>query len=232
MSQRNDSAIVSRMAEEKDVKTRRLARDIQQLIDLSAGLWRDRFYLRGLGQAPDRSWQVQAEIVVPTLLNNNGKTAEPACECVVGPHRLVLGIPRFFPLAMPSVFLLPPIPWNAHVMHPDGLPGQVESLPAELQRYVRMGSGHVCYMNDSEWSGVEPDFCNLANVVWVISRILTLELVHPEEAALNPRARDVFIRMKEDGRVPLGAALPCPLVAVQPTEEAVEWNILACKEEA
>ena len=100
-----------------------------------------------------------------------------------------------------------PAPFNPHVIHQGFLPER-RGLPAELYTYVdQQGDGHTCYLRGSQWS---LDGSTLALVVWQISRIVTLTAFHGESVSLNTAARDHALRLAEEGRLPLGPALPPP----------------------
>jgi len=120
---------------------------------------------------------------------------------------LLMQIPKRYPLLKPRVQLVgPTIPWNPHVLH-----GAVaeERLPVELRPYAHLGRGTCCYINN--WSADIRNH-NLPLVIAQISRVLTLTRFHGEAGTLNPEARDDAIRRKERGELPLGPALPFPLL--------------------
>jgi hypothetical protein len=111
---------------------------------------------------------------------------------------------------MPGFQFLPPaIPFNSHVIHKDHLPEQASLLP-ELQALIRSGRhGGCCWMASDQW---QPTIdMSLALAVWTVSRILTGDKMHGEAASLNRTARDAMLRLREEGKLPLGPALPCPV---------------------
>jgi hypothetical protein len=185
-----------------NVCDRRKVRDLRGLEAFCRGPWRDRFEIVKAGSMPDRSLGMVCALRANGLVWANGA---PQAHDIFA---FVLGLPPNYPVAIPSVRFLDPVPWSPHVVHADFLP-PLNGLPAEFQEYVRQGHGHCCYLRTFQWT---PDAAThtLATVAWQISRILTLSKSWAEVNSLNLVARDHALRLAREGAVPLGAPLPCP----------------------
>jgi len=215
--------VVPRLINSANVNDQRKGHDLQQLQWLSANAWARMFSLTGAMPGPRRMLHVFARLRVAGLLWEG----EPRLH---DDWRFALGIPHSYPLAEPLVtFVDGPTPFNGHVLHGDFLPNR-EGMAPELQHFLNVGAnGICCYALAGDWSTALDH--NLALVVRQVSRILT-GLQHGERYSLNEHARDYLLRMAEEGRLPLGPALPIPgnvdRVAQDTTrddarEEAVEW---------
>jgi hypothetical protein len=74
---------------------------------------------------------------------------------------------------------------------------------------VRAGrDGACCYLRPDQWSPLTTH--DLAVVVWQVSRILSGTRLYGERGSLNHHACDHYQRLQEEGRLPLGPALPLP----------------------
>jgi hypothetical protein len=174
---------------------------LEDLRAQALGRWRSRVEVLGLMPGEGRSLIVVVRIGAMGQIWSAGRAA--ACDSFV----LALAIPHSYPLQMPVVRFVRPIPFNPHVVHAGHLP-MLASLPPELRDYIRDGEGHCCYLKSSQWRPGRT--CDLSMVVWMVSRILTLERTYGEAGSLNPVARDAAFRLAETKALPLGEPLPYP----------------------
>jgi hypothetical protein len=204
---------------------RRKGRDLGQLAVLDRGVWSDRFALLGARPGSRRSLDVLVAVRAAGLIWNG---AVEDCDT----FQFLLGIANNYPMAAPAVvFANGPMPYHPNVLHRDFRP-DVRGLPAELQQLVNdERAGACCYSMQADWT---PDLDrSLATVVRHVSRLLVGAKLRGEEYALNTHARDHYLKLKDQGRLPLGPALPLPDVTGnlsalagsedETDEDAVEW---------
>ena len=104
------------------------------------------------------------------------------------------------------------IPWNPHVVHPDPqFRRPPDGMPPELRRYYELhssgGAGACCYARSSEWKSTA-DF-GLPRLMFQLSLVLTGNCLYAEGAyALNVDASLAYTRMRDNGELPFGPALP------------------------
>lgn len=207
-----------RLIESENVCDQRKGRDLHRLSQLStSGPWSEWF---------------AADCVVPlgrqrtlTLLGRL-RTASLVWARRPQPHddwTLMIAMPPYYPLAMPQLRFVGQVPYNPHVLHRDHLPSEGD-VPSELRRFVaqlREGyDGGCCFLDTTQWKAT-PQF-DLALVVWQTSLILTGARIHGERGALNNHARDHYLRLAEQGALPLGPALPAPVLPAFDSEGEAE----------
>jgi hypothetical protein len=198
-------------AASSDPCAQRIMFDINTLRALSEGQWRDRVRIAGFNFDPRGALLVRVELQAQGLRWSAGGPA------AWDRWDLVLVVPPRYPLQMPGVVFIREVPFCPHVVHRDcPPPGR---LPPGLQDYLVRGHGHCCYMQSTDWSW-DVAACNLAVVLWQVSRIVTLEKVHGEANGLNHVARDHATRLAAEGRTPLGPALPLPEIAAGAEKKA------------
>lgn len=189
-----------------DPKQQRVATEIANLHALSRGSWRGRVEIVDFAGGEDRSL-----IMVTRLWAAGSVWRDGTVEVRDADWLLAVGLSPTFPLVMPTVQFLRPLPFNPHVVDRQFLP-EPARLSSELQQWLRSEGhgGQMCYLASSQWS---PDIetHNLTLVFWQASRVLTLARVHGESVSLNQPARDWCLRMRDEGRLPLGPALPIPI---------------------
>jgi hypothetical protein len=174
--------------------------DLGELLALGDGVWRGRFALTGFQQGPERSLVALCQLRTPGLVWSGNRAVEH------DDFHFALCIPHRYPLAMPIVRFLPPIPYSPHVVLAAHLP-EMTGLPASLQEYIRAGEGNCCFMLSSQWDARRS---TLAMVVFQISRVVSFTKIHGEVSSLNHVARDTALRLQREGRLPLGMCLPYP----------------------
>ncbi len=193
--------VIERCRGSKNVCDIRKAHDLEHVRELATGLWKDRLIVEGLFGTPDLSLAIICRLRVMGLIWNAGR-AVPRDS-----FRLLLLMPHNYPLSIPRVQFVTEIPFCPHVVHASFLP-PVAGLPADLQTYLRMGQGQCCFVRAGQWSR-DPD-CDSATVLWQVSRILCLDVMFGEKGSLNASARETAIRMRDEGKTPLGLPLPLP----------------------
>ncbi len=193
--------IIERLLASENVCDNRKGNDLNELLILSHKRWRDMFHILRVGSTPEGALAVVCRLQATGLIWSGGQAVRhDSFHCVVG-------ITNSYPLSMPSVQFLEPVPWCGHVVHKDFLP-EVSTLSAQWHEYLRQGHGRCCYLRSSQWS---PATGTLAIVLWQVSRLVTLSKEWAESVSLNPAARDYALRLiREDGRLPLGESLPYP----------------------
>lgn len=193
--------IVQQLLASENVCDQRKGRDLQQLLQLSHGLWRSRFEILGVRTTSDRSLVILCRLqVVGLIWSGDNPVKYNTFICAVG-------IPNNYPLSKPWIKFLGQIPWCCHVVHQDFVP-DTKGLPANLQEYLRQGAGNCCYTRTSQWT---PSL-TLAVVIWQVSRLLTFSKVWGEAGSLNLAARDYALRSAKEGKIqlPLGEPLTYP----------------------
>jgi hypothetical protein len=120
---------------------------------------------------------------------------------------LQIYVPMHYPYSKPEVkFQGSAIPFNPHVLHKESCIDE-ELLPPELLEFLeamRNGQqGWMCY--SAAWSPLATH--DLTLLLWQVSRILGGR-VFGEKYSLNNLARDYFLRLGQEGRLPLGPPLP------------------------
>ena len=150
-----------------NVIDRRKGRDLQNLLELQKGPWRDRCVVTDIVAAPRR------QLLLTVQLNVNGLAYcdEPYPH---GDWKLAVVVGQHYPLEMPNIRFLEPTPYNPHVLDTRFLPDEA-SLPPELRPYVedlRAGTGGCCFLESAQWTAALSH--DLAFVIWQASRILTL----------------------------------------------------------
>jgi len=196
-------AIIERLTASENVCDNRRGADLQELLTLSRGPWRERFEILRFASMEEGALAVVCRLSVTGLVCRDGQPVRH------GAFVCALGIPNSYPLAPPTVQFLGTIPWCGHVVHKDFLP-EVSQLPPFLQEYLRQGHGRCCYVRSSQWRA---DVGTLAIALWQVSRLVSFDKTRGEVASLNPMARDYARRLAEDGgSVPLGPPLPYPRV--------------------
>lgn len=213
-------SLAARLMASPNVCDQRKGRDLARLQQLSTGVWRGSFTLQAAAPLGEHRVIALAGRLGVQSLAWNGQEPYPHDRWTV-----LIGLEHHYPLAMPQVrFVGEPIPYNPHVMHRDHVPDEA-TIPAELRHFLvqlREGyDGGCCYMASAQWE-TSPEF-DLAMVLWQVSRILTGVRIHGEQAALNNHARDSYLRLADQGRLPLGPALPVPSAAtVAPAEQQAD----------
>jgi len=222
-------AVIRPLMESDNPSDRRKGRDLMQLVALEEGAWSQRMALLGARPGYRRSLDVLVAIRAAGLI---WVGSPEDCDT----FQMMLGISNNYPMAAPAVmFVSGPTPYHPNVLHRDFRP-DTRGLPAELQQLVNdEREGACCYAMASEWT---PDLDHsLATVVRHVSRLLVGAKLRGEEYALNTHARDHYLKLKQEGRLSLGPALPLPdvpgdLAALldsanqadsEADEEAVEW---------
>ena len=223
--------VVGSLGQSPNVCDHRKSRDIRKLEELAQGLWSGRLLLGGADCGRKWGLDLVMQLDVASLVWRG--RAEPH-------HRwtMILGVPHTYPMAQPEVqFVGGPTPYCSHVIHREFLPDE-KGLPLELRQFVesvRAGrDGACCYLRPDQWSPLTTH--DLALVIWQVSRILTGTRLFGERGSLNHHACDHYQRLQEEGRLPLGPALPVPWAGAagdplpsQPVdgeegaEEAIEW---------
>jgi len=221
--------VVNRLRESPNVCDQRKARDLEKLLALAEGPWAGRFVPLGADCGGNRSLQVVAQLDVPGL----AWRGQPE------PHQnwtMVIAVPHNYPMVQPEVRFAGVVPYCPHVVHREFLPDE-KGLPPELRQFVeavRAGrDGSCCYLRNSDWSPLATH--DLATAVcFQVSRILCGARLFGERGSLNNHARDYYQRLEDEGRLPLGPALPVPwgTAAAEATshaaggddeEDAIEW---------
>lgn len=216
LSQPSATDIVNRLLRSPSVCDQRKALDLQNLLALGAGRWKGRFAVVQFAGMADQALGVVCSLKVPGLVWSGGAPAP------WDTWLFVLVIPHNYPLSPPSVqFLDRTLPWCSHVVHRDFLPEAPADLPPEFQALIREGSGHTCLLRRGDWSPAAASH-NCAVVVWLLSRVISLNKTHAEAASLNKAARDYTLRLEREGRLPLGEPLPYPDPGAGPGEGWVE----------
>jgi hypothetical protein len=123
--------------------------------------------------------------------------------------KVLIYLPPHYPYERPEVrFEIGTVPYNPHVLHRDSVIDE-ESLPREMAQFLdamrRGQEGWTCYA--TSWSPLATH--DLALLVWQLGRILGGH-VFGEKYSLNNAARDHYLRMAAEGRLPLGPPLPLP----------------------
>lgn len=192
--------------------------DLGGLLELARGAWQGRFGVLGFAAA------TRGALAAVCALS--GTRSLVRADELGDAFRFALVIPPRYPLSMPHVQFLDPVPFSPHVVHPESLPDPA-GLPAELQGYIRQGVGYMCYLKADQWNAARG---SLALAVWQVSRILSGR-VHGESASLNRAARDYLLRMRAAGdqRIVLGPPLSYPIDLKRPAVAAspngdIEWE--------
>lgn len=168
--------------------------------------WRGRFALRGGTSARGGLGLLMDLVADGAIWTPNGPS----------PHRdwqMLIIFPDHYPISQASVLFVDPVPFQTNTCHRDCLPDAAR-LDPEYHEFVRRGHGSCCYMSRSDWS---TDFTthNLALVVWQLSRLITYSTFRGEgRATLNSKAFDHAMRLRDQGRLPLGPPLPFPIRSV------------------
>jgi hypothetical protein len=197
--------VIRRLMESKNVCDQRKARDLRVLQELSRGAWAGRLAPLGVVVRPE-----SGSFVVIVRLAANGLVWRDGAPQPNSVWALALEVPTNYPMAMPGCAFAGEIAYNPHVTHRDFVPDPA-GLPAALQQFVRMlrdggRDGVCCYARHSEW---RPDLeHDLARIILQVSRILTGAHVWGEHGSLNNHARDYYLRLGTEGKLPLGPALP------------------------
>lgn len=227
--------IIGQLMASENVCDTRKAVDLTQLLTLSRGRWRDRFGILRMGSTPEGGLAVVCGLEAAGLIWSGDAPVDH------GSFICAVSIQNNYPLCVPGVQFLRPVPWCGHVVHKDFLP-EASWLPAHLQGYLRQGHGRCCYVRSSQWGS---DTGSLAIALWQVSRLVTLTKEHGESGSLNPTARDYALRLGEEGgRLPLGPPLPYPhddgaeaadtvvvAAAAAPDEDAADIEWIDRKEE-
>lgn len=194
--------------------------DLTEILALSQNEWRDRVALRAFARGPRRTLLAIVNLAGTKSLVWEGKPTQ------VDKFTFAMAIHNSYPQSMPFVKFMVPVPFNPHVVNLAFLPDDTAGIPAELQAYLRQGSGNMCFLRSEQWN---PARDSLAVVIWQVSRILSGR-IRAEAASLNQAARDFLLR-GEPG-FELGPPLPFPCAgrssaAVPPWEAEgacdVEW---------
>lgn len=207
--------IIQRLLPSKNVCDMRKARDFEMLRQAAAedGPWSGRCIVDGVGPADRGTIYIAIRLQnVAGLILSDGK---------VQPHAnwdLRIYVPMHYPYSKPEVkFQGSEIPFNPHVLHRESLIDE-ESLPRELLEFLeamRNGQeGWMCYA--AGWSPLATH--DLTLLVWQVSRILGGR-VFGEKYSLNNLARDYYLRLGQEGRLPLGP--PLPLFCACETQDAL-----------
>jgi hypothetical protein len=218
--------VIERCLASPNACDQRKGADLDHLAAQARHGWDRRFAIEGFAAAARLSLTALCRLHVHGLASLNGRVGPQEC------FRFALAIPHRYPLSLPVVKFVGDIPYSPHVVHRDFMP-ESAGLPPELQEYLRMGEGYCCYLRSSQWS-IDLS-SNLALVVWQVSRLLTLDKVFGEMGSLNPSARDYALRLRDEGKTPLGPSLPYPSergpvarrepsgAEVDASTEAIEW---------
>ena len=201
---------VTELLSSTDVKLRWLGQDLHDLLGLLAAPWRGRMQVLSVARTPRRSVRLSFTLVVKAHVQAEQQDMPTVS---MGPHDFEMEILPSYPLTVPLLTALGPL-WNQHIMDKRGLRAKLEAMPPELRRLAELGRGSVCAVRKAEWSAIEPQRCNIAAVIWHLSRILVLDpkVIHGEFQSLNAAARELASSLKdEDGNpLALGEALPRP----------------------
>jgi hypothetical protein len=133
-------------------------------------------------------------------------------------------VPHSYPLSVPAVRFTGAVPHCPHIVHASFL-SNTAGMPSELQQFLRLGHGYCCYIRAAQWSS-DISYC-LALVIWQVSRILVLDKVFGEAVSLNASARDCALRLREEGKTPLGLPLPHPALRRSPDSHASPTHVEA-----
>jgi len=197
------AAVVERLIASSNVCDNRKGSDLNELLVLSRERWRNRCRVVQLGSTPEGGLAIVCQLQVAGLTWSDGQAVRRDA------FRCTIGIANTYPMSMPDVRFLDPVPWCGHVVHRDSLP-EASGLPPQLQDYLRQGHGRCCYLRSSQWT---PAKGTLVIVLWQVSRLIAFGKGWAEAASLNPAARDHALRLaRQPGRLPLGKPLPCPRI--------------------
>jgi len=217
--------IVQRLLPSKNVCDQRKARDLEVLQQAVNGIWAGRCIVDGVGAGNRGTIYIAIRLQnVPGLI---------LCNSQPQPHSdwdLHIYVPIHYPYSKPEVrFQGSTIPFNPHVLHKESRIDE-ETLPRELLEYleaIRKGQeGWMCYA--AAWSPLATH--DLTLLVWQVSRILGGR-VFGEIFSLNNFARDYYLQLGQEGRLPLGPPLPLfcafeaqdtPMEEIDGEDDAVE----------
>jgi hypothetical protein len=190
--------VTERLAASGNVCDQRKGRDLEELLELSETIWRDRFSLEGFLSGARRMLLAVCTFTGVRSFIWEGKPG------MAERFRFVIGMTPDYPLSLPAIKFQEPIPYSPHVVHPAFLPDDLAGLSGELQEYLRNGRGCMCYVHSQQWS---PTTDSLAIACWEASRILAGRF-HAEAGSLNQSARDFMLRGEAGDR--MGPSLPYP----------------------
>jgi hypothetical protein len=226
VSSRNTSTILLKTVVEpllasKNPNDRRKGRDLRRLVALQQGAWAGRVAVLGARPGERRTLEILVQIRAAGLVWDGSPQPSDT-------FQVMLGIPNNYPLSPPMV-ILRPTPFHPNVLDRHHLPN-THGLPAELQQLVNDGhDGACCYVMASEWT---PDLDHdLVLVVRQIARMLGGRM-RGEKYALNIPARDYYLKLQAEARLPLGPALPLSVdeepgtndpVSEEVADDAIEW---------
>ena len=211
--------VIRRLMESKNVCDQRKARDLRTLQDLSRGAWAGRLAVLGVLVRPE-----SGSFVVIVRLHANGLVWRDEAPQPNAVWALALEVPTNYPMAMPGCAFIGEVPYNPHFTHKAFMPDPA-GLPAPMQQFLRTlrdrgTDGVCCYARHSEW---KPDLeHDLARVILQASRILTGAHLWGEHGSLNNHARDYYLRLGSEGKLPLGPALSFGAASVSQEEDAEE----------
>jgi hypothetical protein len=196
--------VVAALGPSKNVQDIRKARDLEVLGRVAGNLWKGRCIVRGVGAGEQGALAVALSLSGVAGLVLRGDQPEPN-----DVWDLLVYLRPQYPFARPEVrFESGTVPFNPHVLHRDSIIDE-ESLPREMVHFLeamRGGQeGLTCYAAD--WPPLATH--DLALLVWQVSRILGGR-VFGEKYSLNNAARDFYLRLAAEGRLPLGPPLPLP----------------------
>ena len=196
--------VVAALSRSQNVSDIRKARDLEVLDEVARTLWSGRCIVRGVGAGE------QAALCLAVTLNDVAGLVLCGDQPVLQ-HRwdLLVYLPAHYPYARPDVrFEAGTVPFNPHVLHRDSIIDE-ETLPREMVQFLeamrRGQEGWMCYA--ASWSPLATH--DLALLVWQVGRILGGRVLG-EKYSLNNSARDYYLRLAGEGRLPLGPPLPLP----------------------
>ena len=199
-------SVIQRLVASPNVCDQRKGRDIGMLQELGQRAWAGRLAPMGIHPGPGgRSFFVVGRLRTAGLAWRNG---EPQQNSI---WTMALEVQASYPLVMPGcVFVGQENPYNPHVTHRSFIP-DAAGLPPVLQQYLRTlreggRDGVCCYARSTEWKSDASH--HLALIVWQCSRILCGARLWGERGSLNNDARDYYLRLGREGKLPLGPALP------------------------
>lgn len=181
---------------------KRKGRDLAVVLDACRATWRERVVPLGLLPAEGGT-----ALLAVFALRADGLVFSNGAPAAYDQFSLAILIPEHYPLAMPFVVFSDPLPFSPHVFDTRFKP-PAQGAPPEFHEFLQRGNGCCCFVRHGQWTADCTH--DLALLLWILSRIVTGNLMWGEATALNPRARDHFLRLKEQGRLPLGPALPLP----------------------
>jgi hypothetical protein len=195
-------AVVERLLAGANPCDRRKSRDLAVLAALTRprGAWFGKAEIVRI-VAKDRDLVLFVKIGVPGLAYEDG----------VKTHRdwlVAIRVGEHYPVEKPTVTFAQRVPWHPNVF--DSRFRAPSCIRADLRAFSDAGHGSCCFARSGEWTSLIR--CDLAFLVFFLSRML-VGAFWAEDAALNPAARDEYLRRRSE--LPLGKPLPPPTGAAE-----------------